>query len=197
MMHGQGTHAGADGSVYVGSYADHMRQGFGRLSYSNGDLYEGEWNQDNKHGSGTFFWLALNATYEGEFREGVVDGAGTCKFGDGSLYSGQYKDARRHGRGTFTHPDGRVEISRWEAGKRVGKESTPNGAPVSSRRAAVASASRQQQATAPNAPQPNGSQRGGAPSIPTSASSQYWSPGAANANQIPKMGQTWAPGSGF
>ena len=55
--------------------------------YSNGDVYDGEWEWDNKHGQGTFNWASTGGTYTGSFVLGVVEGVGTCTFKDGSSYS--------------------------------------------------------------------------------------------------------------
>lgn len=37
-----------------------MRGGWGTMFYENGDKYEGEWDADVRHGSGTIFFGAYN-----------------------------------------------------------------------------------------------------------------------------------------
>lgn len=39
-MHGVGTFATVDGSCYTGSWAEDHKQGLGRKTYPNGDVYE-------------------------------------------------------------------------------------------------------------------------------------------------------------
>ena len=52
---------------------DDKASGFGTLEYSNGDLYEGEWRNDQRHGRGKFisFCTGPPVIYEGSWRDGV------------------------------------------------------------------------------------------------------------------------------
>lgn len=44
-----------DGHGYVGEFADGAFNGEGKFSYTNGDTYEGEWENDERHGEGTYY----------------------------------------------------------------------------------------------------------------------------------------------
>jgi hypothetical protein len=65
MKHGQGIYTwmgeeNDDGeravkATYTGSYADGKRCGVGKMTFPNGDVYEGEW-KDNKVRLATFGW---------------------------------------------------------------------------------------------------------------------------------------------
>ena len=68
-----------------------------RAAYASGNIYEGEWEADLKHGYGK----VANA--------------------DGSSYEGEYQRGMQHGKGTYTYPSGAVEIGRYEAGADVGQ----------------------------------------------------------------------------
>jgi hypothetical protein len=39
-----------DGHTYVGDFADGAFNGLGKFSYHNGDVYDGEWENDGRHG---------------------------------------------------------------------------------------------------------------------------------------------------
>ena len=68
-----------------------MKQGFGRYSYfSSGDKYEGEWQNDQPHGQGTY-------TY-------------SC----GEVYAGEYHSGKKHGLGMYYFEDGAKMKAMWE-----------------------------------------------------------------------------------
>lgn len=45
-----------NGNRYEGEYENDKRHGHGTLYYANGDKYVGQWKNDQKHGSGNFKW---------------------------------------------------------------------------------------------------------------------------------------------
>ena len=46
----QATYRWADGSSYVGSYANGVRSGLGALTKADGRKYDGEWANNKRHG---------------------------------------------------------------------------------------------------------------------------------------------------
>ena len=53
-MHGPGTYkVEDDGSVYEGEFVNDKRHGTGTYRYANGDVYKGEWKDGHQHGRGT------------------------------------------------------------------------------------------------------------------------------------------------
>jgi len=87
-------------------------------TYANGDKYEGEWENNLKHGEGTYIW-ANGDKYEGEWKDGKKHGDGTYTWADGGKYIGEWKDDVRHGRGTHTYANGGRYLQIWENGKIV------------------------------------------------------------------------------
>jgi hypothetical protein len=96
-----------------------LPQGSGRLEYDacgtyqgdfnqgNGDVYEGNYFENVKHGMGVYRYRDGNRVFEGRYVMGQrVDGKMT--YGDGSSYKGQWYDGKRHGRGTYRFEDGSV-----------------------------------------------------------------------------------------
>ena len=59
----------ANGDHYDGEWEDHQRHGQGAMTYANGDKYEGEWKDDKKHGQGSQTFKD-GWEYVGEFRNG-------------------------------------------------------------------------------------------------------------------------------
>ncbi len=46
-----------------------MRDGYGKLSFSDGAYYEGQWKDNSMHGKGTLYYSEENKAYEGEWFE--------------------------------------------------------------------------------------------------------------------------------
>ncbi len=53
-----------------------MKHGFGTYTYSNGDTYEGEWNNNLRHGQGTYTYASSGAKYGGAWVNGRREGTG-------------------------------------------------------------------------------------------------------------------------
>lgn len=52
-LHGKGILTWPDGSKYEGFFVEGMRQGRGRFTSSDSDIYEGEWKANKADGYGT------------------------------------------------------------------------------------------------------------------------------------------------
>jgi len=75
--------------------SDRQDRGLRRVvEYPNGDKYDGEWKDGNKHGHGMFTWA------------------------DGRKYDGMWKDNKSHGRGQEVQPDGAKYLVEWENGRK-------------------------------------------------------------------------------
>jgi len=65
-------------------------------SWPDGRKYDGQYENDQKNGNGTFYWP------------------------DGRKYSGGWRDGKQHGEANFTAANGEHRKGIWEEGKRVG-----------------------------------------------------------------------------
>lgn len=90
------------------------RSGFGRVSFENGDKFEGEWVNDFMHGFGLYIWKD-NGWYKGEILNGEIRGRGIRKFLDGSIYEGEFVKGKRHGNGKMTFKNGDIYEGTWQA----------------------------------------------------------------------------------
>jgi len=70
-----------------------------------GSAYEGDWWDGVKHGSGAYSF-SCGDEYFGEFQEDQMEGEGTILFGSGESYSGNWKDSQPEGYGIFSRNDG-------------------------------------------------------------------------------------------
>eukprot|EP00959_Pyramimonas_sp_CCMP1952_P249404 5213538-Pyramimonas_sp.AAC.1 len=46
------------------------------MTYASGNVYEGEWRQDEKNGDGRMHWASTNVVYEGRWDRGQPNGVG-------------------------------------------------------------------------------------------------------------------------
>lgn len=152
---GRGRYDYADGGYYDGDYFavqtvkrhsvvfpkyDGKRHGKGVRVWSDGNRYEGEWEDDEMRGFGvlTGVWGGVYQVYEGEVEGNQRHGKGVCVYGnkdrvkftcvqgrhhDGRntcKYDGQWQNGQYHGEGVYTCADGRRYEGTWRHGKRHG-----------------------------------------------------------------------------
>lgn len=78
----------SDGNIYEGEFSSDKRHGKGRLVKPKDDgIFEGEWLEGKFHGSGCFFWTAEKC-YIGEFKDGKLEGIGKF-YQDSIIYTGK------------------------------------------------------------------------------------------------------------
>lgn len=100
----------SNGDVYEGETVYFLRHGVGTLTFSGGDRYEGEFVFDSMDGEGSYYYLGGDV-YTGEFAANQKNGRGIFTWSaddDGSYerYEGEYKNDLRSGDGVYTYADG-------------------------------------------------------------------------------------------
>ncbi|ETV98571.1 hypothetical protein, variant [Aphanomyces invadans] len=85
--------------VYVGTFAKGEFHGHGRIEYANGDVYEGAFERNVRHGRGVF--RGRWDSYEGRWEDNHPQGVG-CYIGDTVTYHGQWVGGWPQGRGMYT-----------------------------------------------------------------------------------------------
>lgn len=106
LAHGNVVLQWSDGDSFVGEYTDGERKS-GRMRYSDGEIYEGEFKNGLPEGKGTYRWPD-GASYVGDFSKGNLEGKGIYRFSDGSNYEGDFLNNKRHGYGTLKDKTGQV-----------------------------------------------------------------------------------------
>ncbi|KAJ4791399.1 Phosphatidylinositol-4-phosphate 5-kinase family protein [Rhynchospora pubera] len=117
-----------NGDVYVGKFHGPVPHGFGKYTWSDGAIYEGEWDLSRITGKGQIVWQS-GAVYEGEVVGGFLEGSGTLKGVDGSIYDGSWHMRKYYGMGMKTYPNSDVYEGNWKEGLQegVGKYTWSNG----------------------------------------------------------------------
>jgi len=77
-----------DGS-YLGDMSYDVRSGFGVMTFNNGDVYEGYWENDEMSGEGTFTW-ANGDVYTGNWVNNARSGFGVMTFANGDKQEGMW-----------------------------------------------------------------------------------------------------------
>lgn len=117
-----------DGGIYEGegTLFSKKRHGKGKMTYANGEIYEGEWTDDVRCGQGELYkpksWGKLYS-YKGEWKNDELNGFGT--FTDGyTTYSGSFVGGKYNGKGTLTKKIGSLTyVGEFKDGQKHGKGS--------------------------------------------------------------------------
>lgn len=110
----------ADGATYVGDLnAQGQLEGQGRMSWTNGDKYDGEFLAGLMHGKGIFISI-YSGTYKGDYVHGRMEGRGLLTYPDGSRYEGEFVGNQFHGKGKLAYPHGDVYQGDFEKNKMNG-----------------------------------------------------------------------------
>ncbi|KAL2231427.1 UNVERIFIED_CONTAM: Phosphatidylinositol 4-phosphate 5-kinase 8 [Sesamum indicum] len=96
-----------------------LPHGKGNYAWSDGTVYEGDWEEGKMTGKGKIFWPS-QVTYEGDFSGGYLHGFGTFIDSDGSIYKGSLKMNSQHGIGRKEYPNSDVYDGCWREGTREG-----------------------------------------------------------------------------
>ncbi|XP_020820963.2 radial spoke head 10 homolog B [Phascolarctos cinereus] len=130
--HGKGSiYYNQDGtSWYEGDWVYNIKKGWGIRCYTSGNIYEGQWEDNMRHGEGRMRWLTTNEEYTGQWVKGIQNGFGThtwfLKRIPGSQYPlrneyvGDFVNGDRHGRGKFFYASGAMYDGEWVSNKKHG-----------------------------------------------------------------------------
>ena len=80
--------------------------GKGVYYYGNGDIYEGDWKDNLRDGSGTFYYKSKRETYKGTFHKGKKSGKGIFHYASGDQYDGNWSNNQKHGKGCIIYSSG-------------------------------------------------------------------------------------------
>lgn len=101
-------------NTYLGELdQEGKRQGYGTISYFNGDSYEGFWENDKPHGKGIYKWK-IGGTYEGDFLDGQLHGFGKRIYSSGNVYAGQFEYGKKKGKGEMYFANGDFYEGDWD-----------------------------------------------------------------------------------
>ncbi len=134
LMHGYGTYYWNDGSTFTGTvqnnnflngthvlkgqwtyegpFVNMCYDGYGKITYQNGDCYVGQFSKGAANGRGRITF-ACGGYYDGELVNNLRHGKGENVYSDGAKYVGDYVNGRRTGFGKQTNSNGDVYEGYW------------------------------------------------------------------------------------
>ncbi len=104
-----------NGDVYEGWFLGEKKHGKGKLKLVNGDRFEGWFLNDKKETKGKITF-ANGTVCEGWFKKDQLEGHGKIVYAGGDMYEGQFKDGKYHGFGALTHA-GQIFHGEFQEGK--------------------------------------------------------------------------------
>ena len=100
--------------TYEGQWKHDKRHGKGRAVMFNGDVYDGEWDEDACTGIGMVQIYDTGDEYCGQFMYGLAHGHGVYKYSNGDVYEGELKNEKCCGLGKLVYADGNVYTGEFE-----------------------------------------------------------------------------------
>jgi hypothetical protein len=117
---GYGRHLKPCGDVYEGHFLDDVKHGMGVYKYKDGHRrFEGRHNMGQRV-EGTMVYRD-GSVFKGQWYNGKRHGRGQYKFIDGSQYKGEFVQDKINGVGQLVWPDGSKYVGEWSQGNRHGK----------------------------------------------------------------------------
>jgi len=105
--------------VYEGDLKNDKREGYGKMTYNDGDVYEGQWKYDKMNGQGKMTY-SEGGMYEGEWEDNGKYGKGKMIYPyNRGVYEGEWAGEDRHGHGKMIYPNGKVYEGEWEDDEQV------------------------------------------------------------------------------
>jgi hypothetical protein len=116
---GTGRLTWANGDVFDGSLLAGKRHGKGLFAWANGHRYQGDWVNDVATGNAVVDFTNGNH-YEGAVENGIPVGLGSMVYASGDRYKGRFKAGEPNGTGSYVWKNGQQFDGDWKSGK-------PNG----------------------------------------------------------------------
>lgn len=93
---------------YQGSILDGFMHGEGRLTYENGEYYDGQWVRGKAWLVTSFFPQRTSSLKP--YTSGKRHGRGEYRYADGTKYIGNWDNDRIHGEGSCWYPNGNRQV---------------------------------------------------------------------------------------
>lgn len=104
------------GAIYRGEWEGDQKSGFGTQTNPDGSKYEGEFQRNQYHGSGSM-WVRRGKKsvkqYAGSWKNGQMNGFGTFFLENGDIYKGEWINNRRSGEGRLDYLEGDCFVGKW------------------------------------------------------------------------------------
>ena len=94
--------------LYLGEVKNNKANGKGMGHFASGSLYLGDWKDNLKHDSKGYYKWSNGDWYEGDFDQDKRTGKGTYYWANGEKYEGEWLNDKRTGKGTLYGKDNKI-----------------------------------------------------------------------------------------
>lgn len=94
--------------------SQYNKTGLGKTLFPNGDMYTGQYVNNQRQGRGTYLWVDRGVIYTGQWNNNLRHGLGRIVYPDGGRYYGAWSFDSKNGEGRYTYPDGSSYNGSWE-----------------------------------------------------------------------------------
>ena len=119
IVSGSGRVTWSNGDRFDGTMVNGIKQGQGEFAWASGQRYKGSWAQDLPNGSG-FLHFANGNEYVGQVRDGTPTGKGALQYAGGGKYQGGFSSGLPDGIGVSAFKNGDAYDGHWIKGKSNG-----------------------------------------------------------------------------
>lgn len=120
LLTGQGKVTWANGDVYQGELLQSRRHGQGEFTWANGQRYRGTWVNDVPQGKGSLKFASGNQ-YDGDVAQGLPHGQGRMVYASGDSFQGRFLQGKPDGSGTYRWANGQTYEGPWSNDQPNGK----------------------------------------------------------------------------
>jgi hypothetical protein len=107
-----------NGDTYEGEWKNGKVNGFCTYISSSGDMYQGMYRDNDKHGRGLY--IHDGDIYDGEWKINRKNGKGKMTYENGDVYEGLWHLDFKHGNGIMTYKNGDVYNGQWNIDSKSG-----------------------------------------------------------------------------
>lgn len=117
---GTGRITWGNGDVFEGTFVKGKRHGKGLFIWANGQQHDGDWINDVPTGYAKVLYANGNR-YEGMVRDGIPQGKGRMHYASGDTYEGEFDKGVTNGLGRYAWKNGQVFDGEWQSDQPNGK----------------------------------------------------------------------------
>ena len=88
------------------------------MTYTNKDVYSGNWSMGNKDGQGTYVFFSTSMKFVGTWKVGQI-ASGKWKYQNGTYFEGQFDNNKPRGKGKWVFQNGNTVEGEYNQFKRA------------------------------------------------------------------------------